>query len=70
MNRAELLLLMRAEADARQQRIANVHTKVACPECGSPAGERCRRIGRHFSRGQVLKHSHTQRLRAAGITLR
>lgn len=68
MNRAELLLLMRAEADARQQRIANVHTKVACPRCGVGIGTRCQSLTRRHA--PTLKHAHHERLRAAGITLR
>jgi predicted RNA-binding Zn-ribbon protein involved in translation (DUF1610 family) len=48
------------------RRVRTVHERVACPRCGRAVGDRCR----HVRTGAVLKHSHQERLRADGISLR
>lgn len=52
-----------------QQRIATAYERVACPCCGAAAGERCHQAGQHPN-PRELKHSHKERLRADGISLR
>lgn len=60
-------------ARAVEERIATCHERVVCPRCVAPVGERCiraRRDGRFSLLDQPLKHSHAERLRADGISLR
>lgn len=71
---------MEAAVAELNERVANVHDEVECPRCGSPVGMRCRLVQRpHYGAGPApagrppgreLKHSHAERLRAAGIALR
>jgi hypothetical protein len=65
----EMAWLERRAAElVERQRTA--HERVACPKCGQPVGERCKRLSaRHMARPS-LKHSHRERLRADGIELR
>lgn len=57
-----------AELNAR---IATCFERVACPRCGAPAGEACRRmIGGVGHRGRHNKHPHAERIQADGIPLR
>jgi hypothetical protein len=68
--------LERAAKQLRQQ-VATAHEHVGCPKCNAPRGERCCAmplgwggVCAQVGVGRTLKHSHTERLRAAGISLR
>lgn len=50
--------------------IATVHERVPCPKCGAAIGLRCVRAGSRQRYAVPLEHSHAERLRAAGISLR
>lgn len=66
-----------AAVEELRRRVASVHERVACPVCGAPVGERCRRVQRaHTGAGPApaglppgvpLKSAHNERLRADGI---
>jgi hypothetical protein len=69
MTEAEL----EAAAARLNERVATVHERVRCPKCAAPIGARCVRVGRTgltSASARPLKHSHVERLRADGITLR
>jgi anaerobic selenocysteine-containing dehydrogenase len=59
---------LQAAADRMNERINTAHERVACPRCRARAGMRCHGVNAVVKK--ALEHSHKERLRADGISLR